>query len=279
MILRLLSYNIRYGGVGREAVLAAVIRDCAPDVVVLQEAVRPEVVRALAADTALPICGATRGRSLAFLSRLPVTHRWRRPVWSKHAFLELTCLDAPLRIIGVHLSAIHAAWTERRRTIELRSLLEAIRASTSPAPHVLLGDFNTLAPGELLDVRRLPPRLRPFVWLSGGSIRWRAVRRVLEAGYADGWRVAHPDAPRAATFPTWDPHLGLDYAFVPAADAGRIRRCEVIQSDPARAASDHFPLLVELDVTPRQRQQHCDLDPPPIGTSSAPIVDVEGPDA
>jgi len=31
--------------------------------------------------------------------------------------------------------------------------------------HVLAGDFNTLAPGEQLEVGRLPRRLRPFVWL------------------------------------------------------------------------------------------------------------------
>ena len=46
--LRLLSYNIRHGGVGRVEAIAAVIRGCAPDLVVLQEATRPDVVRSLA---------------------------------------------------------------------------------------------------------------------------------------------------------------------------------------------------------------------------------------
>ena len=276
MIVRLLSYNIRYGGVGREHSLASVIRACAPDVAVLQEAVSPEVVQVLAAETNLGICGSRRGRSLAFLSRMPVAHHWRRPVWSKHAFLELTWPDLPLRIFGVHLSAVHAAWTERRRTIELGSLLRAIRTVSSPSTHVLMGDFNTLAPGELLDVRRLPPRLRPFVWLSGGAIRWRAVGRVLEAGYADGWRVAHPQEPGAATFPTWDPHLRLDYTFVPAADAHRVRRCEVIRSEEARAASDHFPLLLELEAGPVDEHPHCDL-PVADGTLPAAVVDAEEP--
>ena len=34
MSLRVLSYNIRYGGTGREAQIASVIRTCEPDVVV-----------------------------------------------------------------------------------------------------------------------------------------------------------------------------------------------------------------------------------------------------
>ena len=55
----------------------------------------------------------------------------------------------------MHLSAVHAAWTERRRLVELRALLNVI-AAHQDGFHVLAGDFNTLAPGEDLDVARLP---------------------------------------------------------------------------------------------------------------------------
>ena len=48
MVLRLLTYNIWRGGVGRERSLAAVINAQAPDIVVLQEATRPDVVARLA---------------------------------------------------------------------------------------------------------------------------------------------------------------------------------------------------------------------------------------
>ena len=37
-MLRLMSYNIRFGGVGREERIAEVIRHVDPDIVVLQEA-------------------------------------------------------------------------------------------------------------------------------------------------------------------------------------------------------------------------------------------------
>ena len=91
------------------------------------------------------------------------------------------CRPAPPGHFGVHLSAIHAAWTERRRVGEVAALLDAI-ARWREGPHVLVGDFNTLPPGEILEMRRLPPRLRPFVWLSGGQIRWQVVSRLLESG-------------------------------------------------------------------------------------------------
>ncbi len=44
MSFKLLSYNVRYGGGGREPHLAAVIREADPDLVVLQEATDPRVV-------------------------------------------------------------------------------------------------------------------------------------------------------------------------------------------------------------------------------------------
>ena len=91
MTLRLLTYNIRYGGVGRVEAIAAVIRGCAPDVVVLQEATRPG--RRASARRRRPACRSTashRGQSLGFLSRIAIAQlEWHRPLLSRHAFLEI----------------------------------------------------------------------------------------------------------------------------------------------------------------------------------------------
>jgi endonuclease/exonuclease/phosphatase family metal-dependent hydrolase len=196
--------------------------------------------------------GARSGQSLGFASRVPPEHvSWHWPPSSRHAFLELLPEGAGLRVIGVHLSAIHAAWTERRRVREVGALLAAIDGWREDA-HVLVGDFNTLPPGDLLDLQRLPPRLRPFVWLSGGRIRWQVVTRMLEAGYLDV--AATCDAAPAPTFPTWGPHLRLDYAFVPNALVSRVRTYRVVAEPPeVREASDHLPILVELDGPEAER--------------------------
>jgi exodeoxyribonuclease-3 len=245
MTLRLLSYNIRYGGTGRAAPLAAVIRGIAPDIVLFQEATRPDIVERLACETGMPHWGSRPRHSLGYLSRIALDHAdWRRPRVSRHAFLEIVPARSPWRIFGVHLSAVHAAWTERRRVFELRALLAAVRQHQD-GPHVLVGDFNTLAPGELLDIRRLPARLRALVWLSGGRIRWRTIQRILDAGYVDAFRRLHPDVV-GSTFPTWDPHVRLDYLFVPQSSVERVSRCEVVSTAETRAASDHLPLSAEL---------------------------------
>jgi len=224
-----------------------VIRHAAADVVLLQEATRITAVARIASLAGLQHYTAREGNSLAFLSREPPAHyEWHRPRGSRHAFLEVVPPGDPCRLFGVHLAAVHSAWTEQRRVFELRALLASI-ARHQHGLHVLAGDFNTLAPGARLDIGRLPHRLRALVWLSGGRIRWRTIQRVLDAGYVDAFRGLHPDD-AGLTFPTWAPHLRLDYAFLPAAFASRVRSCEVIRTPEARPASDHYPLALDVDL-------------------------------
>lgn len=242
MTYRILSYNIERGGRGREVQLAAVVNACAVDLVVLQEARDPEVIRRLAAETGMAQWAARGGESLGFMSRQPLAaYSWHKPRISRHAFLEIQPAGTEARVFGVHLSAVHAAWTESRRIVELRALLRAI-AQHQEGFHVLTGDFNTLAPGELLDFKKLPTRLRALVWLSGGKVRWRTIQVVLDGGYVDGYRALHPDGP-GFTFPTWDPHVRLDYLFIPSRHREGLISCEIVDTPAARAASDHLPLL------------------------------------
>jgi len=113
--------------------------------------------------------------------------------------------------------------------------------------HVLVGDFNTLAPGEVLELDRLPAWIRALIWISGRKLQRESIQLVLDAGYADGFRMLHPDD-KGYTFPTWDPHVRLDYVFVPRAFADRLTKCEVTTTpkERIRAASDHCPLVAEL---------------------------------
>jgi exodeoxyribonuclease III len=246
--MRLLTYNIRRGGVGREEALLATIAACAPDIVVFQEATEPDVIKRLASALSMGHCGAMPKYSLGFMSRVRMAHaEWHRPRFSRHAFLELAPAGMDVRIFGVHLSAVFAAITERRRVFELRALLRSI-AHHQDGFHTLAGDFNTVAPGELLDVGALPRRVRAAMWVSGGRIRWRTIQIVLDAGYIDAFRTRHPADP-GLTLPAARPQVRLDYVFLPAAHARRLQSCDVVRSESARAASDHLPLLATLDIS------------------------------
>lgn len=246
MTLRLLTYNIWRGGAGREDRLADVISASGADLVVFQEATRPDVIDRLARACGMAQWAALPKTSLGFMSRDPVEHHaWHKPRLSRHAFLEIQPRSSDCRVFGVHLSAVHAAWTERRRLIELTSLLRGIERYQTDC-HVLAGDFNTLAPGELLDFRHLPGRLRALVWLSGGRVRWRTIQLVLDAAYVDSFRTLHPNEP-GYTFPAWNPHVRLDFVFVPGRCISRLERCEIVRHPATAEASDHFPVLAEID--------------------------------
>lgn len=246
-MLKLLSYNIRYGGVGREQALARTIEDCKPDVVVFQEATHPHVIEKLAQAAGMKTWASTPAHSVGFMTRLDVAHHeWHRPPPCRRAYLELVLAGSELRIFGVHLSAVHSNWTEQRRARELEAMLRSIERHQNGF-HVLAGDFNTLAPDEKLDLRRLPFHLRLLAIAMGGTIRWQTIRLMIEAHYIDGYRKLHP-TDDGHTFPTWNPHVRIDYVFVPGTDATRLRSCQVVNGRNAALASDHFPLLAEIEA-------------------------------
>lgn len=253
--MRLLTYNIREGGVGRAEAIAEVIAAARPDVVALQEAREPVVVERIAAAAGFEFWGARRSHSTGFLSRLPVLqYGWRHPPRTRHALLELSLGEALPRVFVLHLRAWFSKWSEQRRARELRGLLDGIqeqlvRERHAFAFHVLAGDFNALAPGERFDSSPMPAWIRGMVWLSGRDIARSTIEMMRSDGYVDAWRTVHPDSEQEPgyTFPVWGPHVRLDYVFTPAEYAARVQACEVRRTpDVARTASDHFPLLVEL---------------------------------
>ena len=248
MILKLLSYNIRFGGRGRESRLAEVIRSVSPDLVVFQEATDTRTIEGLAKAMGFPFWAAQRAHSIAYLSRVEISyHEWHYPAGAKHSFLEIVLAGTEARIFGLHLSSLFSKWTERRRAREIRALLKGIERHQQGF-HVLVGDFNTLAPGEMLNVKRMPAWIRAVVWISGRDIQRETIQIMLDANYADGFRLLHPEV-KGYTFPTWDPHVRLDYVFVPKLFTNRLLTCDVITA-PAEvaSASDHFPVLTQLEI-------------------------------
>ena len=247
MTFRLLTYNIMRGGAGRSRAISSVINACAPDLVLLQEATHPGVIEEVAGATGMAEWKTFQKQSLAFMSRRKVAFsQWVRPRVSRHAFLEVVPEGDRVRVFGVHLSAVLAAWTERRRDLELRALLKSVDQHRSRF-HVLTGDFNTVAPGENFKVGHLPMRLRPLMWISGGRVRWRTIQTVMDAGYTDAFRALHPSEP-GMTLPTIAPLLRLDYVFVPGSQAQRVLACDVVKPPEAVGASDHFAVVADLQI-------------------------------
>lgn len=247
MNVKILSYNIRFGGLDRESSITNVIREIAPDLVIFQEAIVPAVIEQIAKAAGMSGWMSKKNHSLAYCSKIPIDHfEWHYPRGSRHPYLELVPAGSETRIFGVHLRAMFSNWGERKRKLELQSLLTSIRKHQEGF-HLLIGDFNSLAPDEMLNFKKMPAWIKAMTWLSGRDIQREVVRSMLNQGYVDTFRVAHPEDP-GFTFPTSDPHLRFDYAFLPSSAINRLKQSRVMEINSAKSASDHFPLLCEVEI-------------------------------
>ena len=248
MTLRIATYNIRKGGRGRQRAIADVLQALDADITVLQEATDPRVVAWLAEVTGSAVAIGGAGRSVAILSRLPRPEgRWHA-FRMGHAFAELDLEEWGIRILGVHLSAGLSARGERRRGIELESLLEVATEAPGPRRTVIVGDLNSISPGDILIRAALPTWIRVLLRVDGG-IGTTVVQRFLDAGFVDAFRLLNPKEP-GATMPAIAPTVRLDYVMVGPDLVSAVTTCRVGEADRSLliAASDHRPLVVDLDL-------------------------------
>ena len=138
------------------------------------------------------------------------------------------CLRADLDLGGaaLHVFNCHLGLDRRERRRQAAQLLSAdiLRDAALAYPLVLVGDFNA--------------------WSSRSAVpRW--IRRQL----ADAAVIARAAGP---TFPSVFPIVRLDRAYVDSAVS--VLGCAVHDSRLARLASDHLPIVVEIDVAPAARR-------------------------
>lgn len=162
---RILSYNILVGGARRIDFIERMIRTVNPDVVGLVEAVNLDVVKELARRLGMEYRtnaapdGAWK-TSIALLSRLPIVssavHSGGGVIY--RPLLEVGLEEKSGERLTVFVNHLTASFSEGRggdapRRKEVRAILNVLRANHDP--HVLMGDFNALAPGDRLKASRL----------------------------------------------------------------------------------------------------------------------------
>ncbi|MFJ2413938.1 endonuclease/exonuclease/phosphatase family protein [Streptomyces brevispora] len=231
VVIRVLSYNIRSMR-DDQAALARVIRACAPDLVLVQEAPRffrwRKRAARLAAATDLVVLGggATAAGPLLLCSLRALVER------TEDVLLPLTpglhrrgFATAVVRIAGTRIGVLscHLSLQREERLAQAEALLD--RLDAMGVEHAVVGgDLNEVPGGQAF--RRLAGRLQ------------------------DCWTLR----PRGGehTFPSHDPRKRIDAVFVtrgievlgcgvPSGLAGVAER-------DLRAATDHLPVLAALRV-------------------------------
>ncbi len=258
--MRIVTYNIAFGRWEQIDDLHDILADTDADIIALNEADQEDVVIELARRLGLHHVWA-RGsgdRHIATLSRYPIqswTIHNRKPL--TQAALATTLDYAPLHrepltVYNVHLRPDPFWHAEILRWLAVGRLLGIVRADR-PGPHLIVGDFNTYAPGDPVDVatilRTTSPGYRRMLRLQRNRFLRIALQRLLDAGYTDCFRKLHPDDPGYTFMRFQQPVNRMDFILADRRLAPRLRCCSVLDVLPQTAfASDHYPVMAEFET-------------------------------
>ena len=258
--MRVVSYNVYEGGVGRADPIAEVLLAQRPDVVGLVEAGDAEVLSRIAWRLGFDfVAGEGRGgRTSALLTRGRIVESVNHVAVAggdgeglPRSFLEVVVeLDGVTLPIGVvHLTAKASDERETIREREVEAILRAFSDHRDAGrPHLLMGDFNANSPVQRIDRERLPDKSKPHYDANGGGLPRRVIQKVLDAGYVDALVAHDPEAAATATsFTTLRPGQRLDYIF--AFGVGGVADAWVERDRLATYASDHYPVGAEVPIS------------------------------
>lgn len=173
----------------------------------------------------------------------------RRPFHHATQRVVVDTTAGPLRVLCTHLHP----YSGTRRLIEARWVAAACGIARSQLT-LLMGDLNSLDPwidhrdriGRLAAEYR-SRHLRP----NSSTVDTRAITMLERAGLVDLFRrTGHGEPETAPTRHGGAEFSGmrLDYLFGTPALAARTRTCSVLRGDVADVASDHYPVIAELDL-------------------------------
>lgn len=262
--MRIMGYNIYEGGLGRIDPLAEVIRQHQPDLVILPEAADRREFEKLAHRLHMeaflaqhPMLGARdqmRG-AVGILSKFPITQVCNLGTLDPRLTRAALCATVRLpqgsqfTVIGLHFSAGELHANEATRLQELSAILDvAGKLSAHHEPFALVGDFNSHHPDQQIDLSRIREKTRARIATQNFQIPRLVIAHLLQAGYLDAHAQLHPAANFQTSLSTRHPALRVDYVFIPAYLAATLKRCEYPQFGIAKFASDHFPVLADLEL-------------------------------
>ena len=274
-----MTWNIRTGGVDRAGVdrggvdhgggdrldaILAVINRVRPGLLALQElrdfdrhdGRRLRAVADAAGMTA-HLARSVFGQPVAVLARPPLEITSRESVrWRLHhaaAVAVVSTGSGPLTVVSTHLNP----FSPYRRMREATWL--AARYGSKKRLVVLAGDLNSLDPGtdHADELARLDPRYRRRHLGADGVADTRAIAAFAEGGFTDLWPlVGRGDGHTAPTTKGGGPEFSgmrLDYVLASAPAAATAGQARVVRGDEAEYASDHYPVVVDLDLPPVRR--------------------------
>lgn len=250
--MKIVSYNIQDGGIGREPLILKAIKQFDADLIILQEVTNLHLVEEISTKCNMfhYVARGNGKRSLVLLSKHHVNYfKSFHPFPLKHTLLEakLERDHQEISFFGVHLAAYPFLPFEVWRLLEIYIILS--RTKRLGAKNIIMcGDFNSVAPSDAVSLDHIPRWMKVILILTqGGSFPRYVIRYLYRAGLLDCYKELNNDA--GYTLPTLNPHIRLDYFFISQSLKDKINKCQVImEPDILKLASDHFPILLAIDI-------------------------------
>lgn len=252
--MRVLTYNILDGGIGRESLIIKTIQTTNPDIVLLQEVFDSTPLEDFASQLRMQhfLAHGNSHRHLAILSRFPIieAHTYHPFPPSLKSTLYAKVEYSPglfVHAFGMHLVPhpfiAFELWRKWEKDVALRKAL-----SSDSEPSFLAGDLNAIAPGDKPNTQFWPRFLKLMLALQGGRLFHFAIQDILLKGFTDCYRTLHSEN-EGFTLPTGTPTTRLDYIFANQVLGDKLQSCSIINEPPeAEEASDHYPLLAIFDI-------------------------------
>lgn len=230
--MRIMTYNILNGGVGRVDPLCHVIQSASPDILLLCEATDHPLVMTIARKLQMAVFPAQSLRNpqgaVALLSKLNIVNAANLALIDDRYHggaveAGISCGKVTIRILGIHPG------DDSHSPPQIESELNAVSdwARRHPDdPKIVMGDFGIPLPPAAISP--LAPALASEGWLDA------------QGAESD---VAQP----ATTWPTSAPTLRRDFIFLSGTPTPTVKSYQIIRNPLARFASDHYP--VATDVT------------------------------
>jgi endonuclease/exonuclease/phosphatase family metal-dependent hydrolase len=139
----------------------------------------------------------------------------------------------------------------RREAVRITQLLAALQWTVRDRgrPHLLLGDLNAVAPGDYAGRPEALAALAATEDLAHlAADEPQVLPRLLRSAYVDAGAAAGSPAP---SFPAAAPQVRIDYIFVSTSLAPSLQWCRPWETEETALASDHLPVLAEIDLAAR----------------------------
>ncbi len=253
--MRLVSYNILDGGVGRADPLAEILQAQRADIVVLLEADELSVVERIAARLEMDfVFSGGKKHACAVLSRFAirdsVNYALLHPdLTNSFTLAAMVEPDGRIwRVGAIHLHAKALLKDEQKRLKEAQAILYLTqKLRDTGMSHLLVGDFNANSPIQKIVREKCKPSTQEQMDQNGGTVPRQVIERLLEEGYVDTLQARWGErAAEMGSFSTQYPGQRVDYIFAHGIASEQVADAWIEKDRLATYASDHYPIGVEI---------------------------------